>query len=81
MMVFNNHFRLEAEEFVVSVNNFGTIRMIEWGSKISTAICIRRFGTLWMVKKLRVTDKIKDFVVKFNESSRASDAPIAIVGI
>lgn len=46
--------------------------MTEWDSKKSNAICIGRFGALWIVNmanKLRVADKSKDFVAKFNEYS------------
>lgn len=73
-MIFNCRFRVEAKEFTVSVNELGTVRMTEWSSKISTAICMGRFGALWMVNmvnKLRAADKTNDFTAKFSESSRA----------
>lgn len=73
MMIFNSCFRVKAKEFAVSVNNFGTVRMTERGSKILIAICMKRFGAFWilnMVNKLRTADKTKDFLAKFNGSSR-----------
>lgn len=46
------------KEFAFCVNNFGIVRMTEWGSKISNAICMGRFGAIWMVNivdNVRVT--------------------------
>lgn len=72
--IFNSRFRVEAKEFVVSVNEYGTVKLIEWGQKISNTICLGKFSALWMVNmvgKLRVVDKFEDFVAKHNEASRA----------
>lgn len=46
IMVFNSRFRVEAKEFAVSVTDSGYIKLSEWGSKISGAICIGRYGAV-----------------------------------
>lgn len=65
-MVFSSRFRIEAKEFVVSVNYSGIIKLSEWGSKISATIRMGRYGAVWMVNmvdKMRVTNKLEEFVV------------------
>lgn len=53
---------MDAKEFVMFVNDLGIVKLAEWGSRISNAICMRRIGAVWivnMVKKLRVTSKLE----------------------
>lgn len=72
--VFNSRFRVKVKEFVVSVTDSEFIKLSEWGSKVSDAICLGRYGAVWMMNmldKLRMVDRMEDFVAKFKESSRA----------
>lgn len=72
-MVFNQRFRVEIKEFEVSVKTSGTVRIIERGSRMSTAIHMGRYGGIWMVNmvdKLRAVSKSEEFVAKFTELPR-----------
>lgn len=72
-MVLSSWFRVEVKEFPGSADDLGVVKLLQLGSKISDAICMRRYGVVWVVNmvKLRMAGKLEDFVAKFNESFRA----------
>lgn len=59
-------------EIVLSIYESGIVKLSEWGAKISNAICMGRFGAVWMVnlvEKVMASRKTEDLIAKFNESS------------
>ncbi|KAB1204827.1 hypothetical protein CJ030_MR8G007181 [Morella rubra] len=72
-MSFSRRFCVEAKEFQVTVLGNGVVKLSEWSRKALSSIFLGRFGAVWMVNmasRLQV-DIHKEFVVKYNEASRA----------
>ncbi|KAB1208245.1 hypothetical protein CJ030_MR7G027342 [Morella rubra] len=72
-MSFSHRFCIEAKEFQVTVLGNGVVKLSKWSWKALSSIFLGRFGAVWMVNmasRLQV-DVNKEFVIKFNEASRA----------